>query len=100
MNAHALRWKRCSLRGGGNEVQTEKARAQLLDRHRGEIVRCIILGGSQSSTLESSHLMVILLQSLLLSEVIIIKLLTSEPVLLTGQKGGEFICEYFTIFQP
>ena len=32
-NAHALRWKRCSLRGSGKEVQTEKARAQLLDRH-------------------------------------------------------------------
>ena len=99
MNAHALRWKRCSLHGGGKEVQTEKARAQLLDRHRGEIVRCIILGGSQSSTLESSHLMVIFLRSLL-SEVIIIKLLTSEPVLLTRQKGGESIYEYFTIFQP
>ena len=100
MNAHAFWWKRCSLLGGGNEVQTDKARAQLLDRHRGEIVRCIILGGSQSSTLECSHLMVFFLRSLLLSEVIIIKLLNSDPLLITGQKGGESICEDFTIFQP
>ena len=29
-----------------------------------------------------------------------IKLLTSEPILITEQKGGESICEDFTIFQP